>query len=383
MLYFRNSQSLHASFHLQDDHNGNEMTNNAVVRPYRSGDEDDVNRLFNRVFGLDRSLDQMRWEFMNGPVSMPEGSIVVEDKGRIVGFFGSLFQRIQVGNRILRTAYGVDNAIELPYRGGFRGLQYQMWEKQKELWRSQDIPFALGFPSREAYVVGKRLLKYRKLMDLAVLHQRLSPRLYIKVRLKRMPAFLENALLTISQVWMHILCVRFPSPPHLSIQETGDFPVAMGAFWERFRKQYPVMLVRDRDYLNWRYASHWGRSYKKWLAWSDGKVTGMAVGGIHQRGEERLGLVLELAVLPPFDAFGPLLKHVLLWFSNQKADAAIARMSPADTLLKKFQGSGFRLRQDRFDHRFAYRPLLSEFSGLSLLTDPGSWHTTLGDSDAL
>jgi hypothetical protein len=86
------------------------MATHGIVRPYRSGDEEGINTLFNRVFGLDRSLDQMHWEFMNGPVSLPEGSIVAEDKGRIVGFFGSLFLRIQMGNRIVRNAYGVDNA---------------------------------------------------------------------------------------------------------------------------------------------------------------------------------------------------------------------------------------------------------------------------------
>ena len=360
------------------------MSSDLLVRPYQPGDEEGINSLFNQVFNLNRSLSQWQWEFTAGPVSRPELSVVAEDRGRVVGFFGSLFHRLQIGNRILLEAYGVDNAIHPSFRGGFRGLQYRLWQEQRRLWVGEGIPIALGFPNREAYIIGRRVLKYRNLMDLAIWHRRLNPRIGLRTRIKNFPSFLEKAIVHLSGLWNQT-GLRIGSFSKVKIRAVSEFPPEINLFWERFRKLYPVMLVRDQAYLNWRYAPQWGRPYQIWLAWSGDNIVGMAVGGMLVRGpfQERLGLVMEFAGLPPFQSFAPLLRSMLLWFVKQQADGALARMSPVDPIQRFLRSFGFRPRQDRFDFRFAYHLLLPEEVDQTLIFNPKSWYTTLGDSDAI
>jgi len=360
------------------------MTSKPLIRPYRPGDDAGINHLFNRVFGLNRSLDQMRWEFMQGPVSRPECSVVAEDRGEIVGFFGSLFHRIQIDQQEFRTAYGVDNAIDPRYRGGFRGLQYQMWQKQMELWKRESIPFALGFPNREAYVVGKRLLKYRQLAELEILHKRLNYRLAIQNRLPGLPETMVRAVRRVSTLLFRMNLTRV-SKPASHVFQVDRFPNEIDIFAKEFGKQYPAMLLRDQAYLNWRYAPEWGRGYRIWIARSKDGISGIGVGRIlEQEGTSlRLGLIMELATLPPHDAFHGLLREMLLSFLKQGADGTLARLSPYDPTVGRLKAHGFHPRAEIWDRRFAYRLIRPDRVNTDRVLDVKSWHTTFGDSDSL
>jgi len=357
---------------------------NVVVRPYQLGDDEGINNLFNRVFNLNRSLEQMRWEFMQGPVSLPERSVVAEDSGRIVGFFGSLFQRIQINDKLILTAFGADNAVDPHYRGGFRGLQYQMWKKQIEQWSEEAIPFALGFPTPGNFTVGKRLLKWEQLAELEVLYKRLNFRLAAQDRFPRLPQIFIEMVKLLSGLWFRAMLVpRFRSAVRISVER--QFPPEIDAFWEKFRKQYPVMLVRDRSYLKWRYAPQWGRGYRTWLARSGTAVSGMAVGRIwEQEGSgQHLGLIMELATLPPHEAFYPLLQEMLLWFVRQRADGVLARLAPHDPMVHRLKALGFKSRPEALDRCFACRVFAPKAVDMNLVLNPKSWHIMIGDSDGL
>lgn len=56
-----------------------------IVREYREGDEIEINRLFNEIFGASRSLDEWRWKFRDGPANAPVIA-VAESGGQIVAF---------------------------------------------------------------------------------------------------------------------------------------------------------------------------------------------------------------------------------------------------------------------------------------------------------
>ncbi|OQX65832.1 MAG: hypothetical protein B5M55_02690 [Desulfococcus sp. 4484_242] len=357
---------------------------NIAIRPYQLGDDEGINDLFNRVFNLNRSLAQMQWEFMQGPVSLPERSVVAEDNGRIVGFFGSLFQRIQINDKIILTAFGADNAVDQRYRGGFRGLQYQMWKKQIEQWTSESIPFALGFPTRGNFAVGKRLLKWGQLAELEVLYRRLNLRLAVQHRFPRLPGVFIEMVKLLSCLWFGSMLVpRCRSP--LRITEERQFPPEIDAFWEKFSKEYPVMLVRDRSYLNWRYAPQWGRGYRVWLAWSEKAITGMAVSRLFQPESKgpRFGLIMELATLPPHNALQPLVRRIFLFLLQHKADGVLARLAPHDPTVHRLKAFGFKPKPEALDRCFAYRVFAPEAVDMNLVLNPKSWHITIGDSDGL
>jgi len=67
-------------------------------------------------------------------------------------------------------------------------------------------------------------------------------------------------------------------------------------FWQRIRDDYPIMLVRDATYLNWRYVDAPGVTYER-LALEEttsGEIEGFAVLRTTLRGDRIRGRICDL-----------------------------------------------------------------------------------------
>jgi len=63
------------------------------------------------------------------------------------------------------------------------------------------------------------------------------------------------------------------SASSVAIESVNRFGKEMDEFWERTRRRYSFLLVRDSTYLNWRYADS-PTPYLSWVAHRNGSVTG-------------------------------------------------------------------------------------------------------------
>ncbi len=86
------------------------------------------------------------------------------------------------------------------------------------------------------------------------------------------------------------------APSGLEIAEVASFDDSFGAFWYKIRHRFPVMVVRDPAYLNWRFVDVPTREYTIFAARSEGQIRGFTVLRVAPLGRFAVGLIADLVV---------------------------------------------------------------------------------------
>jgi len=159
-------------------------------------------------------------------------------------------------------------------------------------------------------------------------------------------------------------------------ERVAAFDSRIDELWERVSPGYPVIVRRDKEFLNWRFAQRPDCEYTIFLAKEVDSVVGYLVLRIKEEKGQRVGLVADF-LLPAGDTvlFSSLLGHALRWFKQNNAAYALCLTSDS------------RFGEVLKEHFFLKR----EYPGNQLAIDIGvhqdivkersSWHITLADSD--
>ena len=354
---------------------------NIVIETYKDGDEIGINNLFNTIFKQNRDLKEWEWKFMKSPISSRPFIILAKDGEKIVGEYSCIAYYLKYRDKIVRNVEPVDNMVDEDYRGGAKGIQVQMFLKLEEALRNNGIDVGFGFPNREAYIVGKRFLKYVDLIKIENFFKRLSWRLALKSRV--------NIPLLIDFVgWMSRFMIRFSiavtKKPIRGIQYrwVRAFDERIDLFWEKISEQYSIMVKRDFRYLNWRYCKKPRNDYHILQAEKDGDIVGIIIVKYEDRGDARIGFIMEcIAIKEPY-LMENLVRRGLIFLSQNKVDYVLVRLSSGDSIRNIFNKIGFSPKEGIWDSNFVYKIYSSNVDS-SILQDPSLWHVSFGDCDSL
>lgn len=129
------------------------------IRPYRAGDEEEINRSFNRVFGCSRSLVQWRQKFDDATYTM----LAVDPAGRVHAQYAALPGVLQVEGRQVRAGHIVD-VFSLPQARRGLAAARTMLATTQAFFATFGGPHALsvlyGFPGLRHFHLGKAKLGY-------------------------------------------------------------------------------------------------------------------------------------------------------------------------------------------------------------------------------
>ena len=118
-----------------------------IIRLYQQGDEQQINALFHKVFGVKRSTDEWAWKFKSSDL-VDSVIVVAEQDGKLVGHAGCLvFEGFFDGQPI---TYGlrVDVMVDPASRG--QGVYSQVVEQLIETCEKRNIEIVYGFPAEKA-----------------------------------------------------------------------------------------------------------------------------------------------------------------------------------------------------------------------------------------
>jgi len=175
-------------------------------------------------------------------------------------------------------------------------------------------------------------------------------------------------------------CFRsFSKVANAKIQNINQFDQRFDKLWEQVSQNYPILIVRDSLYLNWRYAEYPFSGVHSFGLFRENELLGFAV--IHNTiDEDGLSFVaiLELFVPPCEKAvFEHLLEEII-----QRATWVEAHYIQACTFVpeweKLFTRYGFRVRNSSFSPT-TYKnntDLPNE-----LFAEDSNWYMSLGDGD--
>jgi GNAT superfamily N-acetyltransferase len=158
----------------------------------------------------------------------------------------------------------------------------------------------------------------------------------------------------------------------LALVEVDRFSAWADAVWESCAPHYPVLVRRDRAYLNWRFAEDPLHRYRLFEVRRGVDPIGIAVLRVGEWGPVQAGFVVDW-LCKPQDA-EPLLAACLEVFRESRVAAVYClHANPVSTgMLPRL---GFVRRPSGF------RFLVCGEAGADLVRDRGSWFVTLGDSN--
>ncbi|NOZ77945.1 MAG: GNAT family N-acetyltransferase [Acidobacteria bacterium] len=209
-----------------------------VFRPYRTGDEEAINRGFNEVFKTSRSLDEWRWKFPPAEGGRP---IMLAFSGNdLVAHYAGIPVMFQIGEREVPAVQIVDVFSTKAGRRGFsrRGVWVRTVETFfAEFGASGRYSLLFGFPGKRALRLGVLQLGYDAMppQEIASFH-------------------------------------REPGGARTSVQRlayraelVGGVEPRLDALWRRVRGDYPVAVVRDARRVSRRLSGRPGVTYHRFV----------------------------------------------------------------------------------------------------------------------
>jgi len=201
------------------------------VRPYRPGDEAGILALFARAFGSHgvRSRRLWEWEYRR----CPEGRqivLAVAADGEVLAHYATVPVRLHVAGSVVLAGHVVDSMGQPRRRGGLggRGPFLAVARRYFETFGTAALAHCgFGFTTPPIHRFGARHLHYSAVVP-------------------ELPALFCN-LFAGAPPALHV-------PATVALREVERFDPAVDRLWARCAPEMPLTIVRDRRYLDWRYA---------------------------------------------------------------------------------------------------------------------------------
>jgi len=267
-----------------------------VTSRYTSDDAQDSLRLVRAPSGETRAADlaHHEWQCQRSPAGAAIGALAREaETGRLIAEVVTIPIRVRLSGRVRFASLSLDPLIDPAYErsGVLAGLLDDVFALSAE----ERAVLTYGIPSQASYWPVMEKTGFKNIGAVPLLLRPLNPeRLATKTGHGHPPA---KAASIARRVWRTAAPVGRPEAlPGLEIAQVDYFDGSFAVFWEKAQHRFPVMVVRDPTYLNWRYVDVPRREYTAFAARSEGEIRGFTVLRAAPLGQFSAGLIAELVV---------------------------------------------------------------------------------------
>ena len=264
-----------------------------TYRAYRAGDKPGALASFAQAFGYEaaRAAEQtFDWKYLQNPfVSDGAPALqILERDGDVVGMQGGMLARFKLGSDTLVGAWGCDAHVSPSDRDAstwfFRHVADDAPSVALSMPNDVSSPILVELAAVER--IG-RMIEYKACLDLESI---------LKARGR-------NALLS----WVGGLAyspvatgVRLLSASAerngIAVEEIPRFDARFDSFWQETCTGYPGIMVRDYEFLSWRFDRCPNRRYVRYCAQRNGKLAGYLVARIRQINGVDRGRIVDYVV---------------------------------------------------------------------------------------
>jgi hypothetical protein len=349
-----------------------------TVRMYRPEDKEQCFALMQAVSGHEPDRPMWDWYIERNPYGANMGW-VADDHGKIVGRYGMIPLELQVQGRRMRIAQAVEIMTHPDYRkqGMFPAMATQVFADLPGM----GINFAIGFPNDQARPGHERFgWKEPGWIQASVrpIHTAVVAARYYK------NPILASIIGVAGDIGLKLLYDLRKPAGYGTIKSTlvEHFNNRFDELWQRVGTRYPIALVRDSRYLNWRYVespdTYIRRSFE--LA---GQLVGASIVRVLPRGGATEGHICDLILdAEPAWLFDVAARYAIDDCRAAGADLVGLRTQTPDGYLDRFTRHGARRYQGKMI-LIAYDKLLPP-GGFGIdHTNLANWLVSMGDSDAI
>jgi hypothetical protein len=267
---------------------------------YLDGDEAGIVDLLVEVFGRWPNFDipvsplkHWKWKYLDSPT---QGIVsLAMDGDKIIGCSHMIMKKIKVGPKIYFSGVGADAAVHKDYEG--KGIYSRIGKARDKKEVLEGLKFRTSVSNhwklirrnfrRGNYLFPNKVVELNKIEDIN-LHYK-DRILYRK---------LGFHILSIGNKLSNIFYSKQASQD-VEVHELKKFDESINGFWERVGRQYNCIIVRDEEYLNWRYCDPRGGLFRILEAKNGESTIGFIVLRINSIDEEYpVGYIVDYLVDP-------------------------------------------------------------------------------------
>ena len=361
------------------------------TRSYEKGDENGIFELMKVVPEYpekekEKWMRWWNWKYMDNPAGV-SGIWVADHDGKIVGSRSTILVKMKISGEPVMGSQNTDLLTHPDYRrqGIFSALEKKSFSQLK----ADGICITYSFPGPMSY---PGYMKSGSFFDTHALKTMIRP-FNLENILKRR---IENKfLLKIYTVMGYLFINTFyrakktPEVDDLTITKISSFDDRINDFWKKTSNDYEIIVVRDKEYLNWRYVNIPDVVYTIYLAEEGEEICGYMV--LKCVKEESLASGYIIDIIAPLDRpeiIHSLLSKAIKYFEEERVDVIFCKMIADKIFYNIFRKNGFISthfisfisKRFRIGSKHIVRINSSKISE-TYLKNAKNWFVQLGDSD--
>ncbi len=349
-----------------------------LIRTYREGDEEKIYELYKAVYPeqkYDKNHWMEQWRWMYERNTAGKAWIwLAEDDDILVGQYPLIFMNIKLENKALKITQNIDVMTHPDYR--HQGIFSKIESRALDEAGSNGVTITIGVPNKAAYP-GHIKSGWFDVIRMKVMFKPLNWNNIIRTIIHNV--FLSKfCAIIVSLVDNMFYSAQQPrKAENVTITQVSSFNNRIDEFWSTVSNQYKIMVVRDRDYLNWRYCDVTGADYSIYIAEKARKICGYVVLKYINKQQIKVGIVFDILAQSE-DILQYLIAETIEHFKKEKADVIYYSMIANKTYFKAAQKNGFIympfIKGGRFCAYSTDTNISKEF-----LRDPENWLVQIGD----
>lgn len=323
-----------------------------LIRPVEPADASEIVKLVDAAAGSLWTEDYVRWKYFDNPIGV-NYTFVAETDGQLVGLHANVPYQIQIGSQVVLGTQTGDMMVNRnmrrdgissrmvsashekmdtsappakPDRGGRLG---QMIRASHDDMDASQVVLAYGLPNEKSYPVLVKRLDFEFLGWIPRYVKPLNTPGMARTAGRRGISSLAYRALLSSPRFLFLPARILTRAVPITVERAERFDDSFDAIWQRVSPSLAVAVVRDRQYLTWRYTNHPQRQYVTFLARRGDDPVGYVI--LNQRSEPGgiTGIVAEFFFVEGEASAGYLLlQRATEWAQSVQCDQLQCWMLP-------------------------------------------------------
>jgi len=262
------------------------------VRKFRDEDKEQMIALFEEVWTKElawKLREMWEWKYKKNPHDPPDGNktCILERDGRIIGMLGWLSGLVKLKGQTLPVIWAIDFAVHPDFRGG--GFRLLIWARKEY---SSDVQFGIVIAGRP-YEFYKKM-QYLLVFPFSIFKNIMNPKSFFQKKSSNKAfVLLISILFKFVSGFLSLFKIHLKDKD-ISMSKISGFDDRFDELWKEASEDYTICMVRDKNFLNWRFFERPDREYTIFAAEKRGKILGYIV--LHHKTEDnkRYGSIIDV-----------------------------------------------------------------------------------------
>lgn len=330
------------------------------IEPYRDSDKAKVLALMQEIFSSEKmrkaayfNKEFWRWQYLENPYGKAV-TMLAKDGEEVVGQYANIPVNIKFNGTTLISSVTIDLMVKKAYRR--QGLFRKMAEAANDKLLESGIALSFAFPSRAGSYSGfVEKLGWFRVGDLKTQVKFIFPKFS---KDKRRASGIE-------------------------IDRIGSFSDEADIIWGRLKHSVTIGIIRNKEYLNWRYFKNPSGDYDVFLARRNNMPAGYIILKTVKFYGIKTGIIVDMFCLDALDVVTALVRKAESHFFRSGAFVCmILKTKLYENLLESV---GFRVLADRLSPKNYTLIAKTNVDAMDLasLMDLDKWFLGFGDWDVV